>query len=198
MEKKLWCLKEGDLITFKTMVLQEGQNTIKTIRSSVKKVIDEIVYIDTNYLFDTENGKRMMPPNIRIGNDIKPLIFVKKSKIIDYQKINEEYSSNPTSKYEAIELLKTIIKNIILENFEGGLSTSLHGGGDYFGIQPSYSNDMLNQNKEFPEDSLRIIARKNMDDIKKQMDINNKSADEIEKKAIEDFCFKHPSLLIYL
>ena len=139
-----------------------------------------------------------MQPNVVANNNIKPLMFVKKGRIIDYQKVNEEFSAAPTSKYEAVELLKTIIHNIILENFEGGTTTNVQGGGEYFGIQPQYSNDTLNQNKEFPEDSLRLIAKKNMDDIKGQLNLSNQSADSVEKKAIEDFCFKHPSLLIYL
>ena len=146
-----------------------------------------------------ETESRIMQPNIRIGSEIKPLNFIKKNRIIDYQKIDEEYNNKPTSKYEAIELLKEVIRKIIIENtFDKGTSTALYGGGNYNGVMPDYNQDKLNQDKMFPEESLRLIARKNLEDIKKQINMSQQSTDSIEKKAIEDFCFKHPSLIIYL
>lgn len=193
-------LKVGDLITFQALILQEGHPTKKVIKGSVKNIVGENIYLDNNYFFDNENGKRISQPMIKTNNEIKPLIFVKNNRITDYQSVNEEYTGEPTSKYEAIEFLKLMIQKIILEHLsDGGISTALHGGSNYTGIHPEYnSQDKLTKDKQFPEDSLRIIAKKNLDDIKKQMNLSQQSANDIEKKALEDFCFKYPSLLIYL
>ena len=205
MNNNLKWLKGGDLITFQTLILQSGQSTLKTIKGAVKSIVGDIIYLDNNYFYDVDTGKRMMQPNIQIKNETKPLQFVKKNKIIDFQNVREEYSGKPTSKYEAIELLKEVIQKIIKETiFEDTTSTALYGGGNYNGEIPNYNQEIRNsQNKIsngqiFPEDSLRIFAKKNLEDIKKQMNISQQSVSNIEKKAIEDFCFKYPSLIIYL
>ena len=200
-------LSAGDIITFRTFILQGGISVQKTLKGSVKNISNDNVFLDTNYFIDAETGKRMMQPNIKINNEIKPLILIKKNRIIDYQNLKEEYNSKkPTSKYEAVELLKNLIHKILMENVynEDTTSTALYGGGNYNGIAPSYNQNIpIGQNKisdgqVSPEDSLRLMARKNLEDIKNQTNISQKSADAIERKAIEDFCFKYPSLLIYL
>lgn len=198
-DDKLKWLKQGDLVTFNTGIVQGGQIVNKTIKGAVKSIINDVVFLDNNYFFDMETHKRMMQPIIMIQGIKKPLLFIKKNRITDYQKVNEDYTGEPTSKYEAIEFIKAIIQKIILNEIAaGGLEAPVYGGGNLFGVQPEYHQDKLNQDKQFPDDSLRIIAKKNMDDIKKSLNMNQQSADDIEKKALEDFCFKYPSLLLYL
>ena len=205
MEKDLKWLKGGDLIIFNAMILQGGQPTPKKIRGAVKNIVGDTIFLDNNYFYDLETQRRMMQPNIKIKNEIKPLMFVKKRDIIDYQNIREEYNGEPTSKYEAIELLKEVIQKIIFETLsEDTTSTALYGGGNYNGEIPNYNQEVRNgENKIsnsqlFPDDSLRIYAKKNLEDIKTQMNMSQQSANDIEKKALEDFCFKYPSLIIYL
>lgn len=206
MNKDLKWLKTGDLITFQAQILQGGQPTLKTIRGAVKSISGDNIFLDNNYFFDVETQRRMMQPNMKIKNEIKPLVFIKKGRIIDYQSLKEDYySSKPTSKHEAIELLKEVIQKILIQQLsEGTTSTALYGGGTFNGEMPSYNQEIrtgenkVSDGQVFPEETLRIVAKKNLDDIKKQNNLSQQSTNDIEKKAIEDFCFKYPSLIIYL
>ena len=205
MNKDLKWLKVGDLITFQAQILQGGQPTLKTIRGAVKSVSGDNIFLDNNYFYDVETQRRMMQPNVKVKNEIKPLVFVKKSRIIDYQSLKEEFNNKPTSKYEAIELLKEVIQKILIQQLsEDTTSTALYGGGTYNGEMPSYNQETrtgenkISDGQVFPEETLRIVARKNLEDIKKEMNLSQQSTNDIEKKAIEDFCFKYPSLIIYL
>ena len=166
-QDNLKLLKKGDLITFRIAILQGGQPTQKTIRGEIKDIKGDVIFLDNNYFYDTDTEKRIMQPNIKVKNEIKPLMMVKKDKIIDYQKVNEEYDSNPTSKHEAIQLLKEVIHKILKETLlEDTTSTALYGGGYFNGEMPYYDQEMsTGQNKMFPgsvfpEDSPRIIAKK--------------------------------------
>ena len=206
MDKDLKLLGKGDLVTFNASIIQGGQMVVKKLKAAVQNVSNDYISLDGNYFLDGETNRRMMQPNIKVNGELKPLSYIKKSKIIDYQNLREEYTGKPTSKYEATELLREVIKKIISDTLseDTATSTALYGGGNYNGIAPSYNQEIpIGQNKIsdgalFPEDSLRIYAKKNMEDIKKQMNLSQKSTNDIEKKALEDFCFKYPSLVIYL
>lgn len=74
---------------------------------------------------------------------------------------------------------------------EEATSSYLHGGGNYTGQLPNYNAYDRKSWTEYPSDERGILARRILDELTKRYNGD-------KEKALEQFSFSHPNLVIYL
>jgi len=128
--------------------------------------------------------------------DIKKQINESKNSIIccdncKHKWEKNQYSKNPEHCISCGFDNKSgkFIKNISIK--EQATSTYLHGGGNYNGQMPSYNAYDRKAWTEYPSDERGILARRILDDLTKRYDGD-------EEKALEQFSFSYPNLIIFL